>query len=54
MAADNDLMEELLSRFTTIFAETMSLPLPRDKCHRIHLLHGTMSVAVQPHQYAHS
>jgi hypothetical protein len=53
MAADADLMGDLLDNFTDLFVEPSGLPPPRDRCHEIRLLPGTPPVAVRPYQYAH-
>jgi hypothetical protein len=40
MAADVDLMGDLLDNFTDLFVEPSGLPPPRDRCHEIRLLPG--------------
>jgi hypothetical protein len=47
-------MEELLLCFDSHFTETTGLPLPRDRCHHIHLLPSTAPVAVWLYRYAHA
>jgi hypothetical protein len=53
LAADGDLMVELLHQFVAIFAEPTSLPPPRDHFLQIHLLPGAAPVAIQPYCYTH-
>lgn len=46
-----ELLEDLIQEFDDVFAKPMGLP-PIGTCdHRIHLLPGTMPVAVRPYRY---
>jgi hypothetical protein len=53
MAADTDLLEDLLSTFSNLFTEPAGLPPQRDCYHEIRLLLGTPPVAVRPYRYAY-
>jgi hypothetical protein len=53
VATDGELMEALLQDFAPLFREPMGLPLPRSRSHQVHLLPGTMPVAVRPYRYTH-
>jgi hypothetical protein len=53
MAADADLLEDLLSTFSSLFTEPAGLPLQWDRYHEIRLLPGTLPVAVRPYRYAY-
>jgi hypothetical protein len=54
LTTEGDLMEELLLHFDTLFTKTRGLPLPRDRCHHIHMLPGTPPVAVRSYRYTHA
>jgi hypothetical protein len=54
LSAEGELMEELLHEFLALFQEPTGLPPPQNMMHMIHLLPGTMLVAVQPYRYAHA
>jgi hypothetical protein len=54
LAAEGDLMKELLLHFDALFTEPTGLLPPWDRCHHIHLLLGTPLVAVRPYRYAHT
>jgi hypothetical protein len=53
MAGDADLLVDLLSSFSKLFAEPIGLPPQRDLCHEICLLPGTPQVAMRPYRYAY-
>jgi hypothetical protein len=54
LSAKDDLLEELLLHFNTLFIEPTSLPPPWDRCHHIDLLPGTPPVVVRLYRYVHT
>ena len=48
---DRPLLDVLLQWYDDVFAEPRELPPSRPYDHRIHLLQGTVPVAVRPYRY---
>jgi hypothetical protein len=54
LAALDDVMGDLLLRFSSLFAEPTGMPPARPRNHHIRLLPETLPVAVRPYRYAHA
>jgi hypothetical protein len=54
MAAEGEMMDELLLHFSMLFTEPSGLPPQRACHHQIRLLLGTTPVAVWPYRYSHT
>jgi hypothetical protein len=52
LIAEGDVMEEFLLHFNALFTEPTGLPPPWNHWHHIHLLSGTLPMAVWPYRYA--
>jgi hypothetical protein len=54
LAALDDIMEDLILRFSSLFMDPTGMPLAWPHNHHIWLLPGTLPVAVRPYRYEHA